>query len=48
MPTASTPFVLRQTAAVLAAGRFDDLGALPEWDLSHLYPAMDSPAFADE
>ena len=47
MPTASTPFVLRQTA-VLAAGRFDDLGALPEWDLSHLYPAMDSPPFADD
>jgi oligoendopeptidase F len=47
MPTAFTPFVLRQTA-VLAAGRFDDLGALPEWDLSHLYPDMDSPAFADD
>jgi oligoendopeptidase F len=24
----------------------DDLGALPEWRLEHLYPAMDSPQFA--
>ena len=24
------------------------LGSLPEWDLSHLYPGMDSQAFADD
>ncbi|HEX2554816.1 MAG TPA: M3 family oligoendopeptidase [Microvirga sp.] len=28
-----------------AASRSADLGALPEWDLSHLYPGMDSEAF---
>ena len=26
----------------------DKLGPLPEWDLAHLYPAMDSSAFADD
>lgn len=29
-----------------AGGAAEALGALPEWDLTHLYPAMDSPAFA--
>src|SRR5215213_7584092 len=46
MPTSidlSTRLPVRQTAA-LAAGR-SDLGALPEWDLSHLYPGIDSEAF---
>jgi len=31
-----------------AAARSDDLGALPEWNLADLYPAMDSPAFRDD
>jgi oligoendopeptidase F len=39
------PSFHRQNAAA-AAARFGDLGALPEWDLNHLYPAPDSPAFA--
>ena len=35
-------------AALRAApAKASDLGALPEWDLSHLYPAMDSPDFAE-
>jgi oligoendopeptidase F len=46
MPAPSTPSARRQTAAALAAARSGDLGALPEWDLSHLYPGIDSPAFA--
>jgi oligoendopeptidase F len=29
-----------------ARGGAEALGTLPEWDLTHLYPAMDSPAFA--
>lgn len=32
--------------AAHAEGVAEALGALPEWDLTHLYPAMDSPAFA--
>ncbi|WP_186419174.1 M3 family oligoendopeptidase [Bosea sp. CS1GBMeth4] len=32
--------------AAHAGGAADALGALPEWNLTHLYPAMDSPAFA--
>jgi oligoendopeptidase F len=32
--------------AAHAGGAVEALGALPEWDLTHLYPAMDSPAFA--
>ncbi|SEL74710.1 oligoendopeptidase F [Bosea lupini] len=32
--------------AAYAGGAAEALGALPEWDLTHLYPAMDSPAFA--
>jgi len=32
--------------AAHAGGAAEALGALPEWDLTHLYPAMDSPAFA--
>lgn len=34
------------TRAAHAGGAAEALGALPEWDLTHLYPAMDSPAFA--
>ncbi|MBA4222580.1 MAG: oligoendopeptidase F, partial [Methylobacterium sp.] len=32
--------------AVHGGGAAEALGALPEWDLTHLYPAMDSSAFA--
>jgi oligoendopeptidase F len=32
--------------ANLTAAARQDLGILPEWDLTHLYPSMDSPAFA--
>ena len=32
--------------AAHAGGAAEALGALPEWDVAHLYPAMDSPAFA--
>lgn len=32
--------------AAHAGGAAEALGALPEWDLTHLYPAMDSPVFA--
>ncbi|MCP4565692.1 MAG: M3 family oligoendopeptidase [Bosea sp.] len=32
--------------AAHGGGTAEALGALPEWDLTHLYPAMDSPAFA--
>ena len=39
----SKPVPARQTAAALAA-RAGELGALPEWDLSHLYPGIESEA----
>jgi oligoendopeptidase F len=35
-------------AAQGRAQREAALGALPEWDLSHLYAAMDAPAFRDD
>jgi oligoendopeptidase F len=39
---------VRQMAAVKTApAKRSELGSLPEWDLSDLYPAMDSPAFAE-
>ncbi|PZR95465.1 MAG: oligoendopeptidase F [Stutzerimonas stutzeri] len=31
--------------AAHGGGAAEALGALPEWDLTHLYPAMDSPVF---
>ncbi|MFN3688480.1 M3 family oligoendopeptidase [Salinarimonas sp.] len=40
------PLPLRAAPATKAAG--DNLGALPEWNLDHLYPGMDSRAFADD
>lgn len=41
------PFDRPATArAPHGGGTAEALGALPEWDLTHLYPAMDSPAFA--
>ncbi len=36
--------VLRATATGSAAAAAKSLGTLPEWDLSHLYPGLDSPA----
>lgn len=33
-------------AAYRRQNREPNLGTLPEWDLTHLYPAMDAPAFA--
>jgi oligoendopeptidase F len=38
--------VLSHSAPAAATAR--DLGALPEWDLSALYPSMDSPAYAED
>jgi oligoendopeptidase F len=38
------PTALHQIAAT-AASRTVELGSLPEWDLSHLYPGMESEAF---
>ncbi|CAA9356449.1 MAG: Oligoendopeptidase F, partial [uncultured Microvirga sp.] len=49
---ASTPAFVRGTAvfssrtAARAAAVSADMGPLPEWDLTDLYPAMDSPEFA--
>lgn len=39
------PATATHIAADTAAATARALGALPEWDLSHLYPAMDSPVF---
>jgi oligoendopeptidase F len=41
----SNPTSARQPASAALAARSGDLGALPEWDLSHLYPGIDSDAF---
>jgi oligoendopeptidase F len=41
-------FPVRQMKAALAAAQPSDLGALPEWDLSHLYPAMASEAYRSD
>jgi oligoendopeptidase F len=40
----------RATAAAAArrSGRSAGLGDLPEWDLSHLYPSMEAPAFNED
>jgi oligoendopeptidase F len=40
------PFQRKQRFSTRASARDRALGDLPEWDLSHLYPAMDSPEFA--
>ncbi len=37
-----------RSPAARKAGTQEKLGQLPEWDLTHLYPAMDAPAFADD
>lgn len=48
-----SPFPLRTMTATFAAaspagGAPADLGALPEWNLADLYPAMDSQAYRDD
>jgi oligoendopeptidase F len=40
------PAKAAHAASESAAKTAKALGTLPEWDLSHLYPAMDSPIFA--
>ncbi|WP_375273558.1 M3 family oligoendopeptidase [Methylorubrum thiocyanatum] len=37
-----------ELSAVRGALQAADLGALPEWDLTDLYPSMDAPAFRDD
>ena len=39
---------LRSPAEAAARAEQTSLGELPEWNLADLYPAMDSPAFADD
>ncbi len=40
------PRAVAHAATDAAARTANALGVLPEWDLSHLYPAMDAPDFA--
>src|SRR5580704_13814254 len=43
------PIISRAAAeAATRDAQTAELGALPEWNLSDLYPAMDSPAFAGD
>ncbi|MGO4705019.1 M3 family oligoendopeptidase [Microvirga sp. 2MCAF38] len=44
MPIFFDRYIARQPVAAKAVAEAD-LGALPEWDLSHLYPGIDSGAF---
>src|SRR3712207_2281095 len=44
----SPPMTAQPSAAAQAVARTADLGALPEWDLTHLYPSMESREFADD
>jgi oligoendopeptidase F len=44
-PVLSPASSTRHQLAAGAAARSVDLGTLPEWDLSHLYPGIDSGAF---
>ncbi|HVL73020.1 MAG TPA: M3 family oligoendopeptidase [Beijerinckiaceae bacterium] len=48
MSTFASAGLRSATAAAHAVRRTAELGALPEWDLSHLYPGMDSEAFATD
>jgi oligoendopeptidase F len=41
-------FAVHQMPTALAAAKPSELGALPEWDLSHLYPGMDSDVFGTD
>ena len=46
--TPPTTAPVRQRAALkTASGAQSALAGLPEWDLSHLYPSMEGPEFAD-
>jgi oligoendopeptidase F len=44
-PVLSPASPARQQLAAASAARTVDLGTLPEWDLSHLYPGIGSEAF---
>jgi oligoendopeptidase F len=46
MTTASDRPIMLRAAPDAAALTAKALGVLPEWDLTHLYPAMDAPDFA--
>src|SRR5215210_2911224 len=47
-PRLAVPVPVRALPVAKAAAQLADLGALPEWDLTGLYPAMDSAAFRDD
>ncbi|MCY1642430.1 M3 family oligoendopeptidase [Methylorubrum sp. SL192] len=42
------PREAEELAAVRSAIQAADLGVLPEWDLTDLYPSMDAPAFRED
>ncbi|WP_422679880.1 M3 family oligoendopeptidase [Chelatococcus albus] len=46
--TFAHPAEQRAMSTAAAARVADGLGPLPEWDLTHLYPAMEAPAFAED
>ncbi|MFF8798550.1 MULTISPECIES: M3 family oligoendopeptidase [unclassified Methylobacterium] len=46
--SAEWPRGIEELAAVRSAVQAADLGPLPEWDLTDLYPGIDSPAFQDD
>ncbi|PXW66984.1 M3 family oligoendopeptidase [Methylobacterium sp. B4] len=46
--SAEWPRGTEELAAVRNAVQAADLGPLPEWDLTDLYPGIDSPAFQDD
>ena len=43
MPLSLDPDLRAPEPGLRTGSRPAELGALPEWDLSDLYPAMDSP-----
>ena len=48
MPPSLDPDLRAPEPGLRTGSRPAELGALPEWDLSDLYPAMDSPDFAQD
>ena len=46
--SADLPRGAEELAAVRSAVQAADLGLLPEWDLTDLYPGIDAPAFRDD
>lgn len=46
--SAELPRGAEELATVRSALQAADLGVLPEWDLTDLYPGMDAPAFRDD